>query len=474
MNKSSVFKNTVFGVAAVALLTGCASMAPEYKRPDAPVSAAWPSGEAYKETAASKSAAEIKWQEFFIDPKLQKIIDLALRNNRDLRIAALNIEKSRALYRVQRSELFPAVNATAGSTMQRTPSDLSTTGNAFTTHQYSADLGFSSYELDLFGRIRSLNEEALQQFLATEQARASFQISLVAEVASRYLSIAANKERVKITQQTLKNQRSAYEIIKKRFEAGAASELDLLQAQTSVEAARVEAARYVTLIAQDENALALVAGAAMPAELIPDGLSEITSVKDLNPGLVSDILLKRPDILQAEHMLRAYNANIGAARAAFFPRITLTTGFGLASDELSGLFHGGPAATWSFIPKITLPIFNAGKNEANLKASEITRDIHIAQYEKAIQTAFREVADALAQKGTIKEQIDAQSSLADATARAYSLSEARYNNGISGYLQVLDAQRSLFSAQQSLITVKLSRLINLVTLYKVLGGGAEK
>lgn len=474
MKKKTTINNILLAAAAAVALSGCASMAPEYKRPDAQVPSAWPTGESYKATASGKSASEIKWQEFFVDPKLQKTISLALQNNKDLRIAALNIEKSRALYRVQRSELFPAVNATVSSSAQRTPADLSQTGQSITTHQYSADLGFSSYELDLFGRIRSLNDQALQQFFATEQARSSVQISLIAEAASRYISLAANKERLKITRKTLLSQQESYELIKRRYEAGASSELDLRQAQTSVDAARVDAARYTSLIAQDENALALIVGSAIPADLMPAGLNEITGFRDLNPGLPSETLLKRPDILQAEHMLKAYNANIGAARAAFFPRITLTTGFGLASDELAGLFHAGPAATWNFIPKISLPIFDAGKNEANLKVSEISRDIYIAQYEKSIQTAFREVADALAEKGTISQQLEAQQSLTDATARAFTLSEARYNNGISDYLRVLDAQRSLFNAQQGLVSIKLSRLVNLVTLYKVLGGGAEK
>ncbi|MCE5312564.1 MAG: TolC family protein, partial [Nitrospiraceae bacterium] len=276
MKKGTTINNILLAAAAAVALSGCASMAPEYKRPDAPVAAAWPSGESYKTTAAGKSASEIKWQDFFVDPKLQKIINLALINNRDLRVAALNIEKSRALYRVQRSELFPAVNATGSSTAQRIPAAISSTGSALTTHQYSADLGFSSYELDLFGRIRSLNDQALEQFFASEQSRTSVQISLIAEVASRYLSLAANKERLNITRETLKSQQASYELIKRRYEAGASSELDLRQAQTSVDAARVDTARYISLIAQDENALALIVGSAIPADLLPAGLNEIT------------------------------------------------------------------------------------------------------------------------------------------------------------------------------------------------------
>jgi multidrug efflux system outer membrane protein len=461
---------------AVALLviSGCASMAPEYSRPAAPVPSQWPGGPAYKDSASKsddKSVDEIKWQEFFINEQLQKLIAFALENNRDLRIAALNIERSQALYRIQRAELFPTVNASGSAVEARTPGVLSATGHAITTHQYSVNLGFSAYELDLFGRVRSLKDRALEEFFATEEARRSVQISLVAEVASNYLTLAADKERLKIAQETLESQQASYNLIKHRFEAGASSELDLRQAQTSVDLARVDIARFTSLVAQDENALALVIGSPIPADLLPSGLSAITAMKELSAGLPSEVLQRRPDIMQSEHLLKAANANIGAARAAFFPSITLTTSIGLSSDQLSGLFEGG-TGTWSFAPRISLPIFDAGRNQANLKVSEVDREIFLAQYEQSIQNAFREVADALAQYGTLGEQMDAQQSLTDATAVSYRLSEARYRSGIASYLDVLDSQRSLYNAQQGLISVRLSRLINLVTLYKVLGGGA--
>lgn len=451
------------------VLSGCASMAPKYTRPEAPVPSEWPGGPAYKDNSAKPGdlvAADITWQEFFIDEQLQKLIVLALENNRDLRVAALNIERSQALYRIQRAYLFPTVIASASGLEQRVPAG----GQSMAAHQYSVDLGFSAYEIDLFGRVRSLKDQALEQFFATEEARRSVLISLVAEVASNYLTLAADKERLKIARDTFESQQTSYNLIKRRFEVGASSELDLRQVQTSVDLARVDIARFTSQVAQDENALVLVIGSQVPDDLLPSGLSEITALKEPSPGLPSEVLQRRPDIMQAEHLLKAANANIGTARAAFFPSITLTTSIGLSSDHLAGLFKGA-TGTWMFAPQITLPIFNAGRNRANLKVSEVDREIFLAQYEKAIQSAFREVADALAQRGTLGDQLEAQQSLTDATAASHRLSQARYRNGIESYLNVLDSQRSLYSAQQGLINVRLSRLINLVTLYKVLGGG---
>lgn len=392
------------------------------------------------------------------------------RTSKAIATAALNIERSQALYRIQRAELFPSVNAGALFSKERVPGILSGAGQPITSELYNVNLAISSWELDLFGRIRSLEDQALQQFFATEEARRSVQISLVAEVARNYLTLAADKELLKIAQDTFASQQTSYNLIKRRFEAGASSELDLRQAQTSVDSARVDIARFTSQVAQDENALALVIGSPVPADLLPSGLSEITALKELSAGLPSEVLQRRPDIMQAEHLLQAANANIGAARAAFFPSITLTTSIGLSSDQLAGLFKGG-AGTWSFIPQITLPIFDAGRNRANLKVSEVDREIFLAQYEKAIQSAFREVADAFAQRGTLGDQLEAQQSLTDANAASYRLSHARYEKGIASYLNVLDSQRSLYSAQQGLITVRLSRLVNMVTLYRVLGGG---
>jgi len=460
---------------AIALfaLFGC-TMAPSYTRPDAPVPADWPNGPAYKDTADStgdRNVADITWQEFFGNEQLQKLIALALQNNRDLRIAALNIERSQAMYRIQRADLFPTVNAVGIGIESETAASRAAPGESVRIHQYSIDLAFSAYEIDLFGRVRSLKDRALEEFFSTEEARRSIQISLVAEVAGNYLTLAADTERLKIARDTFESQQASYNLIKRRFEAGVSSELDLRQAQTSVDSARVDIARFTSQVAQDKNALSLVIGSPIPADLVPAGLSAITELKELSAGLPSEILQRRPDIMEAEHLLKAANANIGAARAAFFPRITLTSSIGLSSDQLSGLFKGG-AGAWSFAALITMPIFDAGRNRANLEVTEVDREIFLAQYEKAIQSAFREVADALALRGTLDDQLEAQQSLTDAAAVSHYLSQARYRSGIAGYLNVLDSQRSLYSAQQGLISVRLSRLINLVTLYKVLGGGA--
>jgi len=465
--------NKLIFCAVVLLALSSCTLAPDYNRPEAPVPAVWPSGPAYRDNAAhtGQAVADIPWQEFFVDPQLQKLIALALENNRDLRVAVLNIERSQALYRIQRADLFPPVDAIGEGSGRRVPADLAGGDKAETPHQYRADLAVSAYELDLFGRVRSLNEQALEQYLATEQARRSVQISLIAEVAANYLTLAADRERLALSKETLANYLVSYDLSRSRFEVGIASALDFNQAKTAVEAARVEIARYTTLVAQDENALNLVVGAPVPAELLPPGLSEtLTAMQDLPSGLPSDVLLRRPDILQAESLLKGYNANIGAARAAFFPRIVLVSTIGTGSSELSGLFGDG-SLVWSFVPSVTLPIFDAGRNQANLQVAEVDRDIAVARYEQAIQTAFREVADALARRGTIDEQLAAQQSLTDATAESYRLSQARFDKGVDNYLAVLVSQRFLYGAQQSLIRARLDRLDNQVRLYKALGGG---
>jgi len=461
--------------AAALALAGCTTLAPNYSRPAAPVPGVWPVGSTPTTGAVTpdgRAAADVPWKEFFVDERLRKLISLALENNRDLRVALLNIERSQAQFQVQRAALFPKVEASAGGNFQRVSADFSGTGQAVTLHQYSIGLGFSSYELDLFGRVQNLKEQALEQYLATGLAQRSLRISLVSQVAGAYLSLAADRERLQLARETLSSQQESYKLTRSRFEAGVSSALDLYQAQTIVDAARVDIARFTTLAAQDENALNLVVGSPVPAELLPQTLAEaLTALKDLAPGLPSDVLLRRPDILQAESRLRGAHANIGAARAALFPRIALTTAVGLGSNDLGGLFQGG-AFSWKIAPQIALPIFDGGVNRANLKVAQVDRDIAVAQYEKAIQTAFREVADVLAQRATIDEQLAAQQSLADATAESNRLSRARYDQGVDSYLTVLDSQRALYGARQNLIATRLSRLVNLATLYKVLGGGA--
>ncbi len=456
-------------------MVGCVSMAPKYRVPEPPVPKAWPEGPSYKPAIGAtgvtgQPAADLAWQDFFVDTQLRKVLDLALRNNRDLRIAALNTEKARAYYRIQRAELLPSINAVGAGTRQRLPASVSGVGRSVVVEQDTVNVGISAWELDFFGRVRSLKNRALEQYLATEQARNSAQISLLAEVANVYLALGADRESLKLAQETLANQEASYKLIHRRFEVGASSEIDAYRAQVSVETARGDVARYTRTVALDENALRLLVGSAVPAEWLPEVLGSVTALKDIAPGLPSEVLTHRPDILMAENQLKAANANIGAARAAFFPRISLTTNIGTMGSELSGLFKTG-SDSWAFSPQIVLPIFNAGARRANLKAANADRDITLAQYEKAIQVAFKEVADALAQRGTLEDQLTAQETLTRALEGTHRLATARYAAGIDGYLGVLDAQRSLYAAQQGLIALRQAKYGNLVSLYKVLGGG---
>jgi multidrug efflux system outer membrane protein len=455
---------TLSAVLIAALASGC-SMIPDYLRPAAPVPASFPDA---APAATATPADAIAWRDYFADAQLREVIALALANNRDLRVAALNIEKARAQYGIQRADLYPAIGANAGQTAQRLP-DGSGDGNV--SRLYSATVGFSAYELDFFGRIRSLNEQALQLYLGSEEARRSGQISLVAEVARTWLALAADRERLALATRTLETRQKSFDLTQRSFDAGAVSALDLRQADTLLQGARADAARYRSVVAQDEHALALLAGAAVPAEWLPSQLPEgLAAVAELPAGVPSETLTRRPDIVQAEHALRAANASIGAARAAFFPRITLTAAAGTASTSLGDLFGSG-SGTWSFIPQLRVPIFEAGRLQASLDVAEVQRDIQVAQYEKAIQSAFREAADALAERATLSEQLDAQRRLVDAATAGFQLSDARYRAGVDSYLGLLDAQRALYAAEQDLIGVRLAETANRVALYKVLGGG---
>lgn len=462
-------------LAAISLLIGGCALAPEYIQPPAPVPAGWPVGKAYRispEQAGAETGPALSWQEFFSDARLRTVIGMALDNNRDLRLAALNVERARALYGVQRAELFPSVSAAAGGGKQRRSADLIGSGESRTREQYSIDLGIAAWEIDFFGHLRSLKDQALEAYLATEEAGRSARTALIAETARVYLALAADRENLRLAASTLETQQASYDLVRKLFDAGVATELDLKQAQIPVETARRNLAVYTQLAARDENALQLLAGCPVPAELLPSDLAGVAPVADISPGLPSEVLLQRPDIIAAEHQLRGAHAFIGAARAAFFPRIALTAAAGTASDDLSRLFASG-TGTWNFAPQIVMPVFDA-RTWAAYRVSETEREIALAGYEKAIQTAFREVADALAQRGTIDEQLAAQQALTDAAAESYRLSRIRYEKGVDSYLAVLDSQRSLYSAQQGLIAVRLSRLDNLVTLYRVLGGGATR
>jgi multidrug efflux system outer membrane protein len=406
-----------------------------------------------------------------MDASLTKLIALTLANNLDLRVAALNIEQARAAFRIQRAALFPTIDADGSATWERLPAVESPTRSPLSERIFTASVGLSSYEIDFFGRVRSLKDQALQQYFSTEQARAAAQISLIGEVVTAYLTLAADSERLALARQTLASQGSSYQLTKRTYELGEATLLDLRQSETLVDSARVDVATYVAQVAQDANALTLLAGTPVPAEVVPKTLPQLmSSIAPLPEGIPSTVLQQRPDILESEHTLRAANANIGAARAAFFPSITLTGSYGSASASLGDLFKQGSLNT-SLAPQITLPIFDAGANRARLAVAKAERDIDLAQYQHAIQTAFREVADGLADRGTIDERVAAQSAQVDAADESYRLSDALFQKGIDSFLQVLDSQRSLYTAQQSLITLRLAKLENLVTLYKVLGGG---
>ena len=455
----------------ITLLCGC-TLAPEYTRPESPVPPDWPTGPAYSDIQAAPGAPtvpQLKWREFFTDGRLQEVIETALLHNRDLRLVALNVEKVRALYDIQRAELFPSVNVAGSGSKQRVPADLSSSGKSMTAEQYGVNLGITSWEIDFFGRIRSLRDQALQEYLATEQARRSAQISLVSAVAQAYLTLAADRGNLKLARDTLESQRAAYALIQRRYDVGLATELDLRRAQTQVDAARGDVARFTQMTAQGLNALNLLAGSPVPEELLPIDLGSVAHSRDISPGLTSEVLLNRPDIMAAEHRLKGASASIGAARAAFLPRLSLTTTVGTASAELSGLFGDG-SATWSFVPQIAVPIFDA-RTWAALRVTKAEQQIILTQYEKAIQTAFREVADVLAVHGTIDQQVSAQQSLVNAVAETYRLSDMRYTKGIDSYLSVLDAQRSLYSSRQGLISLNLAKRVSQVRLYTVLGGG---
>lgn len=467
-------RTTVLFLMVLLCSAGC-TLAPTYTRPASPVPADFPAGEAYqgmKTSPEAPAAAELKWREFFTDARLQKLIETALKNNRDLRLATLNVERARALYGIQRAQLLPTVYASGSGGKEHVPADLSSTGKARTSEQYSADLGITAWEIDFFGRIRSLKDQAMEEYLATEEARRSVQIALVSSVAQAYLTLAADWEALKLVQSTLESQQGSHEIIKRRYDAGIATELDLRRSLILVDSAKRDIARYRQQSAQDENALNLLLGEPAPKELLPADLAVISPPKGITPGLRSDVLLNRPDILAAEHQLKGAYANIGAARAAFFPRISLTTTIGTASTELSGLFDAG-SRTWTFLPAVSMPIFDARIWPA-LRVSKVDREIAVTQYEKTVQNAFRETADTLALLGTVDEQLAAQQALTDDSSESYRLANMRYLKGVDSYLGVLDAQRSLYVAQQVLVGVRLAKLTGQVRLYAVLGGGADR
>jgi NodT family efflux transporter outer membrane factor (OMF) lipoprotein len=459
--KASSRMNGAQGVlvaAALVALTGC-SLAPKYERPPAPVGSAFP----HPGAEAGQPAADIDWRSFFADDRLRALIGTALRSNRDLRVAVLNIQQARAQYDIRNADRYPAIGATVGGS--RTP-----TASGGIASTYTAGLAVSAWEIDLFGRIASLGEAALAQYLATEEGRKAVQVSLVANVANAWLNLLADDEQLALTRQTLQTREESLRLTRMRFDAGASSELDWRLAQSLTETARVALAQQQRQRALDLNALTLLVGEPLPATLITEPGIAAIRLPDLPSGTPSDVLLRRPDVRQAEQQLVAATANIGAARAAFFPRISLTAGVGTASSELGDLFKGGH---WGFTlaPSLLQPIFDAGRNRAGLASAEAGRDIALAQYERAIQAAFRDVADALAGRAFLGEQLQAQANVAAAERARYNLAELRYRSGVASYLELLDAQRSLFTAQQALIQARVAQLQNQVSLYRALGGG---
>jgi multidrug efflux system outer membrane protein len=468
MMPSKIQFTPVFIVACALFLGGCTSLAPEYKRPAAPVAAQFPvvSGAAATSTT---TAPEIEWQSFFTDAKLKQLIEVALQNNRDLRIAVLNIEQSRAQFQIRRADQFPTVNAAL--TGSRQPNATPANGAGRISSVYTAGLAVTAYEFDFFGRVASLKDAALAQYLATEEGRKIAQISLIASVANTYLGLLADDELVSITRQTLVTRQASYKLAKLRFDSGVASELDLRSAESLLEAANTALAQQTRQRALSENALTLLLGQGGGAEIASkDSSFAKTTLQDVPAGLPSDLLVRRPDIRQAEQQLIAANANIGAARAAFFPRISLTATAGTASSRLAGLFQAGTWG-WTLAPQLLLPIFDAGRNTAGLASSKAAEGIAVAGYEKAIQTAFKEVSDALAGRATYAEQLRAAEAQANAESVRYRLADLRYQNGVSSQLDQLDAQRSLFAARQAVVQTRLAQLQSQVTLYKVLGGG---
>ncbi|SFQ60455.1 outer membrane protein, multidrug efflux system [Pseudomonas sp. NFPP07] len=448
-------------LATLVLLGGCINLAPEYQRPEAPIAGQWLPGGA---NPSGEAAADIHWRQFFSDSRLVRLQALALANNRDLRLAALNVEKAQAQYRIQRAELLPTVEAEVSGSHSRSGTDS-------ISHDYNAQLGVSSYELDVFGRLRNLKDEALEDYLALDETRRSTQISLVAQVATAWLTLAADNQLLQLARDTLSSQQATYELTRRSHALGGSSELDLVQAQTTVESARGDVAVYASQILQDLNALRLLVGSEIPDELLPGASLQTAALLVQVPAeLPSSLLQQRPDVLAAEHTLKSANIDIGAARAAFFPSISLTANAGSASSALSGLFKGGSGA-WSFAPSVSLPLFDGGSNRATLDAAKIEREIQVQTYQQTIQSAFKEVADALAERSTLAERLAAQQALTDANRKSFELADALYRGGSQSYLEVLDAQRSLYSAQQDLISLRLTEQSNRVTLYKVLGGG---
>lgn len=463
-------KRLVVAIASTVLLVGC-SLAPEYQVPELSVPAHW-NGEGQTK-GAEMQRPDLSWRNFFSDQTLQALISASLEHNQDMQIAALNVEVLRARYQIERSALYPEVGVSAGGSRQRVPGDLSASGSEAITERYDATVGLTSYELDFFAKTRNLSAAALENYLATEQAKRAFQTSLISEVAKTYFSWRTNNEQLALARATLKSFEQNLALIQRRFDSGVASALELAQAGTLLHQAGTQVARFDRLARQALNGLAYFSG-----HNVPEGMKESSpqthtaGIAPLPARLSSDLLQRRPDVLEAEHRLKAAHADIGAARAAFFPSITLTASAGTASSELGGLFDSDSGA-WVFEPRINLPIFTGGRNQANLEVSETTREVRLAEYKRAIQQAFREVSDSLAARETLQNQVNAQRALVATLDDYYHLAHNRYQAGITSYLAVLDAQREHFAASQQLLSDRFDQISAEIELFRSLGGGYE-
>jgi multidrug efflux system outer membrane protein len=459
----------VLGAIAIAATLSACTLAPRYERPALPTAATF---EGAQPASAPLAAADIAWSEFFPDPELQDLIRRAMLNNRDLRIATLNVEAARAQYRIRRADLVPSIDAVGTATNQRVPASVSPTGASELQRTYSAGIGVTAFELDLFGRVRSLRREALEQYFRLEETRTAAQLLLVSEVANAWLTLIADRELLALAEETRNSQRKSYDLTKLRFDSGVSSEIELHRSESAWREAEVDIAQQKRRVAQDRNALVLLVGEPLPPEAGSGSRPIETQIfaQELPAGLPAELLARRPDIRAAEHALKAANANVGAARAAFFPSIGLTGFYGNASDDLSALFQSGQAS-WSFTPVVRLPIFNGGANVAGLDLANVRKRTEVARYEQSIQVAFREVADALVARSTLDEQLRAQEALTRAAESSYRLADIRYRGGVDSYLGALIAQRDLYTAQRQLIVTRLAGASNIVRLYQTLGGG---
>jgi len=468
------YLKTIAAAISAALLAGCSLQEP-YVRPDTTAQPAYPAGSAYPGAGATSNttaAADTGWAEFLGDPALRRLVGIALENNRDLRVAMLRVEQARAQLQLQRAALVPQVGLAAGSSDSKNNSSSSDDSNRNHAPLHTQSVALSaSWEADFFGRLRSLSDEAREQYLATSYARQAAQIMLVAQVSEQYLSLLAAGEQLAVSDATVAAAQESWRINKLRYDTGSGSEIDATLALGILQQAQANQTAQTRLKAQAENALVLLLGQPLPADLPPAvPLRQLSLMADVPAGLPSDLLLRRPDVQQAEAQLRAENAHIGAARAAFFPRITLTAAAGTASSGLGSLFQAGSGA-WTFAPQLLLPLFDGGANQANLDAARIGKDIGVAQYQKSVQSAFREVADGLAARGTYDKELESRQQYSDTQQRRLVLAELRYNNGIDDYLSVLSAKTDLYNAQTALVTARLNRWNSMLELYRALGGG---